>query len=83
MKLLGVRFFAGAAIEGIGSFGVVVGALLMIPPAEHVLFAGLLIVVGAVMAHFGHRLAKDSPKPASKVEVETLRKAGLLSKNNK
>lgn len=78
MKTFDKRFVGGSILNGVGSFGVMAGILAFTPPTSNVALGTVLIAICLPMVILGYRLTVFRFPKASKIEVETLRKAGLV-----
>jgi|GEM_PF-1383767 len=78
MKIFDFSFFSGTVLVAIGIPLFIVGALFLIPPNNDWVRAAILLVLGASCILFGRKMARKDPPVASKVAIETLRKAGML-----
>ncbi len=86
MKVFNARFFGGVCIVAVGSLAVLTGIMPLLSPEKtnYTAITGIvLILAGAICIKIGFNIAKDTPKPGSKVTIDTLRRAKLLDKKRK
>lgn len=82
MKIFGLKFFYGVSIVALGWFGVIMGVFMSLSPLGNLFFGITAVIMGIVLIRTGIVVVRDRPPRASDVEVDTLRRAGMLDKDH-